>query len=1719
GAIGIVVDKVKKDNVVDKTLEVSNLSLKLGKGSMGIASLDNDTVINNVKITSNSSGDSTTAIYLKNKENSKGNFTVKNTQINLNDGYGILVTDANQKDNKSLDLTGNTIKIDGTLAADKGKAIGVYLGKNNNLNSQGNSLEIQNGVAIYGEENSNIDLKSTYMLLSDDATGIYTNGGKVTLDNTSYIATLNKGGNGAVFVKNGDIDSSTSIYGESDTFYGLFIDSSNENKASSLNNKGSITLKGNDNIAVALKGKGKDNKIENSGSIVITTSDVVVPLVEDSNTNSEETKKPRNIGIYGENANIINSGEITVGGRGMGIASVNSEEGYKLESTGSITLLGEEGIGVYLEGKGAGANIGNIIGYKGSNESVGLVLKDYSSKKSVDVGNIELNNQSLGIHIENKNKTTKPTPTKTTINIGKLEVGKTEGEKNQSVGVIVDETLKRPENANERNTTVLNIKDKLSAGVNGTAIFNKGGNIEINAIEKLEVGMGAGALIHSSSGKITLDTQVKENDLTINVVGSNGFVSGNGNIIEGTKNLIDKNLTLNVSKGGTGVVFIEHYPEEIAMGRPSMDIGLDKIVVHGTGEKIAGATKFTKGVYLHNLGGLTEEFKTNIEQDGVHTVGTVVSKTWGDITTNIKLTDSAIHSVGMIITGNESVEVDGIEIDRTTTIKASKDDNEVISVSGDKNIGLEANNSSLKTIGDIKVGKGNSFKNSYPIGIFAENNLKETDKQLNYIGEGKLTVDNFGTGILTKNYNVDYTGDIKAGVGAVGIFNENKKYSENNHVNVIGGLTLGDDSLPNREKTAGIYGKNTNITVNTKDGNGMHLLSNKRNTGILSIGQGNVTYTGNVNIAGMEKSENFNKAVDASKGIFKYGTGNITVNKGDWNIGSNSIGIVANSEVKDKDGKITEEKGITIENSANMTVGKNSLGIYSVGNNTLTNKGNIIVKEADDKDSSVGIYMGNSKQGKENLSVGTNEGTITVNGKNAVGVQAVGNVEFHNKGKIEVKNSGIGVFATQGATIHNEGKINLSVDSKDTHSIGMYAKGEGSSIINDGTINANYGVGMYVEDGAKFENNGIIYLKNGVGIKGNGKLDNVGHIIIEDGYNGYIKDEGGKENILVGGMINIEDDITYIGPNVTNKGTIESKLDMILNDPMVDITTGKGLGFKAPSVKGRIILAPNFTLTGNGFSYEIKDFIVENTNINVGTSPLFDSKFEGKDLIVNKVDYKDVMKDYKYETFYNSLDNTLRDGISSDIDAIKQMNSYLESFGQTGNFYEEYARTMGEVRGSIYSNVQSRMFDINRSFDNSFDEMEQSYNLSKDTDKYSVIYTGGDYKSGRVEIPDYKYQIMGLQYMKEFEEINYDNKYGYTFGFTGSKFKFKDNGGSKENIYSLKGGVHNVKSFNKDLDLLTKLDIGLNYHDMTRKLAFGPVSYKNDSDFYSYYVGFDNKFRKTIFKDYQNEFGAYIGSELEYGRFTDIKENGTLALKVKSNDYYIAKGMAGFAGTGRKYLGNDWTGKITVDVGYSYDFAKYDENKTKLRNSNSGYTSILDEIDTKGKVTGKIGIGVERLNHLGVTLEGEASRDIARDEDYWRVGLRFNYKFNQEEVVTTLRNVFHLMDNHFDFDKDNLKPREEEIVKIGSDIIDTFNLKGTLRLEGHTDSCGSVEYNQGLSERRAETVKKEFIKNIKKSGNIKYETQGYSELRPVDTNKTKEGRANNRRTEVKYIAK
>jgi outer membrane protein OmpA-like peptidoglycan-associated protein len=106
----------------------------------------------------------------------------------------------------------------------------------------------------------------------------------------------------------------------------------------------------------------------------------------------------------------------------------------------------------------------------------------------------------------------------------------------------------------------------------------------------------------------------------------------------------------------------------------------------------------------------------------------------------------------------------------------------------------------------------------------------------------------------------------------------------------------------------------------------------------------------------------------------------------------------------------------------------------------------------------------------------------------------------------------------------------------------------------------------------------------------------------------------------------------------------------------------------------------------------------------------------------------------------------------------------------------------------------------------------------------------------------------------------------------------------------------------------------------------------------------------------------------------------------------------------------------------------------------------------------------------------------------------------------------------FDFDKADLRPVAQQTLHQAAGIIQQ-KAKGAVRIEGHTDSKGNDAYNQKLSERRADSVKRWFVE---KEGltNVQFTTQGFGAKRPVASN-TKpdgsddpEGRQKNRRVEI-----
>lgn len=117
--------------------------------------------------------------------------------------------------------------------------------------------------------------------------------------------------------------------------------------------------------------------------------------------------------------------------------------------------------------------------------------------------------------------------------------------------------------------------------------------------------------------------------------------------------------------------------------------------------------------------------------------------------------------------------------------------------------------------------------------------------------------------------------------------------------------------------------------------------------------------------------------------------------------------------------------------------------------------------------------------------------------------------------------------------------------------------------------------------------------------------------------------------------------------------------------------------------------------------------------------------------------------------------------------------------------------------------------------------------------------------------------------------------------------------------------------------------------------------------------------------------------------------------------------------------------------------------------------------------------------------------------------------------VPTAEKVTYAADAFFDFDKAVVKPegkaKLDELVKAltGQDT-------EVIVAVGHTDWIGTDAYNQKLSERRANAVKAYLVSKGVPAEKIF--TEGKGKKQPIASNKTKEGRAKNRRVEVEVVA-
>ena len=147
--------------------------------------------------------------------------------------------------------------------------------------------------------------------------------------------------------------------------------------------------------------------------------------------------------------------------------------------------------------------------------------------------------------------------------------------------------------------------------------------------------------------------------------------------------------------------------------------------------------------------------------------------------------------------------------------------------------------------------------------------------------------------------------------------------------------------------------------------------------------------------------------------------------------------------------------------------------------------------------------------------------------------------------------------------------------------------------------------------------------------------------------------------------------------------------------------------------------------------------------------------------------------------------------------------------------------------------------------------------------------------------------------------------------------------------------------------------------------------------------------------------------------------------------------------------------------------------------------------------------------------EANQARALAEQAERERAELREQLRQQLNLILETRETarglIVNLSDVLFDVDRANLKPgARERLARIAGILSAHPGLQ--IEIEGHTDSTGSDDYNQRLSERRAESVQAYLTEQG--IGQAIVSTVGFGENRPVATNGTTAGRQQNRRVEI-----
>ena len=1525
-----------------------------------------------------------------------------------------------------LYLAGNTdisaynkaIKVGDTVGSNY--AIGVYTDGQGTLGTPGSPYSInqnitagKNGVGIFADKSSNLEYNGTMKVgkvggtgSSSSGVGIYIanqggTGSKVTLGSTGNIELYGKGGVGAIVTKDSNFTATTGskIELKEGSGVGVFglkgstIDAEHLNfinngyqaeKIRSIGGKAHIIADETIAQGIVLTHVINGETSLASGKTIIAQGKNIGLMAEGikdpatsgwQNGDYEIINKgtldfsnaPESTALYSLSSRLKNEGAIKVGNKSTGIygeyrldtpkydEDVNplptpNKSSIETTVSSSITLTNGESSAIYVKNLKNVDNKGSITAATGKTKNLGIyaindgTANDATGNQNLDLKNsgaISLGDASVAIYSKGESNTLR----NKIENTGDLTVGKQTSE-GSAIAIYAE-------------NTDVKTNSTATVGENGLVFYGKNSDIEAKGSANFS---NKGTLAYLEDSKFTsyLGNLTGADNTILFIKNSQVNLAGNGTPVDVS---VAANQTGMQIEGTSSTL---EGIKDITLGQNSTAIYLKNGNLTFTADKISSTSNNTKGILAINSD-LTNNSKIDLSGDssvGIYAdaPASKTIKNTGDMTLAGK------ETLGVYLAGAQKYENYG-----NINIADSAD-------AKHPTIGtyVKGNADVYHKAGDINVG-------SKSVGIYSKAN------SLVSVEAGNLNVKDQGTGIYKEKGTVSLAGTLN-----VAPHTATTKNSEPVGLYARDGVTVTDNltSTTIGEKSYGIIlNSSSTPSTYTNTSSGTVELGND-STYLYS--EGNANITNNRNIAPTANA-------DRSIAFYIKGNGEANtkfVNNGniDLSVGKGTMGIYApNAEAVNKAnitvGKIDDTDPVTQQVYPKDKI-TYSIGMATADKGKIYNEGNIILTG----NKSLGMYgdgadtvVENRAGGKIILKPGATA-TATDKITNMTGVLVNNGATFINKGDITTdinysynpNVSGlIGVAVQNGSKLENHGNITIDADN----SYGIVIRGKKNA---DGTIKyaeiKNYGnitVRGTGTTGVSWDNvsaDDIAALKN-----------QIGAALSADPIKNAIYTADGTDKALEGVDIKIVNGQPIVTRNgVVVPSEIVNKIVVANNVGMSDIgfyvdTLGATKpididmnGASLPPINSQLIIGTEYSKMTNSKQWYVTDGVIQpflnmvaGQNFKLSSfagsltwmaTPVLDGSQNIVGVSMAKIPYTSFVE--RTDNAYNFTDGLEQRYDKNALDSKeKEVFTKINSIGK--NEGTLLTQTFDEMMGHQYANVQRRILSTNDFFKRELSSLFDWKTRSKDSNKVKFIGENSEFKTDTAGVIDYKKNTQGVIYLGENETVNLGNSSGFYVALANEKYKFEDIGGSKERGVVGKFGIYNSKAFDYNNSLNWTWDLGVlaGYHRMDRKYLVIDKIYQAKSTYYNYGLEFNNRLSKEFRLSETIKFKPYIGLDLAYGRFTNIKEkDGQVRLEVKANDYMSVKPNIGFET--RYTIPTDSTAHYFVALGakYEQELGKTSnvQNKARVAYTDAGHYNLRKDKREAGNLNGELSVGIEK---------------------------------------------------------------------------------------------------------------------------------------------------------------